>query len=608
MRIRTTIQLALGTVLVLHIFTAVMGHAGLEKSQNDLAIYEGVNSDTLRVLAIDKGIAELQRSVSTYMLNGHKSSAERVRELLEQIRYEIRYANEQTEQAEVREQLDAMNLRISSFESNFEKVVVDRESRERLVHDQMFPTKDLILEIIEGASSASRAVLAPVQEHVYLAENSALRYFENPGRAMVDEAIFQIQSAERLIEDAGSPGGEPQTVHQYLVEYERTFLQAVQATQGYMHLVHVVLAGETSELLYQSAQIRTGSLERRDAIKIEMAAGAKRFQAWSDMVAVLTVLAGLLTAGLMTRSVLVPILNLTGTFHQLAEGKNDAEIEYSDRSNEIGMMAKAAEVFRLKNHETEELLQHSQSMASDLERRNSEMTQFVYTVSHDLKAPLVTIHGFAGALKCAIEEGDLARAEGMVNRIDNASIRMSQTVEDLLELSRIGMVVNEPVEFKFGDACDAVIHDLSGLRLKSDAKIQVSDEDSVVFGDELRIRQVLQNLIQNAMVYGRRDGNPPEIEISLTEIDGQSVICVADHGHGIDKAFQEKVFGIFQRLSTETQGTGVGLAIVRKIAVAHGGKAWVESRDGEGAAFYVSIPQKIATANTNGVNHSGEAA
>lgn len=608
MRIRTTIQLALGTVLILHIFTAVMGHAGLEKSQNDLAIYEGVNSDTLRVLAIDKGIAELQRSVSTYMLNGHKSSAERVRDLLKHVRNEIRFANDQTEQAEVREQLDAMNLLISSFESNFEKVVVDREARERLVHEEMFPTKQLIIQIIDNSSPASSAILVPVQRHVYLAENSALKYFENPSRAMVDEAIYQIQSAEELIESSGSSSEEPLAVYRYLLQYERTFLRAVQATQGYMHLVHVVLAGETSELLYQSAQIRSGSLERRDAIKVAMAAGAKRFQAWSDMVAVLTVLAGLLTAGLMTRSVLVPILNLTHTFHQLAEGKNDAEIEYSDRSNEIGMMAKAAEVFRLKNHETEELLEHSQSMASDLERRNSEMTQFVYTVSHDLKSPLVTMHGFAGALKSAIADGDLANAEGMVDRIHSASLRMSQTVEDLLELSRIGMVVNEPVEFKFGDACDAVVQDLSGLRLKTDAKIQVSGKDSMVFGDELRIRQVLQNLIQNAMVYGRRDGNPPEIDISLEQADGQSVIRVADHGHGIDKAFQEKVFGIFQRLSTETQGTGVGLAIVRKIAVAHGGKAWVESRDGEGAAFYVSIPQKIATADTNGVNHSGEAA
>ncbi len=608
MRIKTTIRLALGTVLVLHIFTAVMGHIGLEKSQNDLAIYEGVNSDTIRVLAIDKGIAELQRSVSTYMLSGHKSSAERVRELLEQVRNEIRLANEQTEQAGVREQLDAMNLRISSFESNFEKVVVDRESRERLVHDQMFPTKDLILEIIEDSPLASRTILEQVQEHVYLAENAALRYFETPERAMIDEAIFQIQSAEEVIADAGSPGSEPHDVHKHLIEYKQTFLEAVQATQGYMHLVHVVLAGETSELLYQSAQIRKGSLERRDAIKIEMEAGAKRFQAWSDLVAGLTVLAGLLTAGLMTRSVLVPILNLTGTFHQLAKGKNDAEIEYSHRRDEIGKLAKAAEVFRIKNLETEELLQSSQTLATDLERRNSEMTQFVYTVSHDLKSPLVTIHGFAGALKNAISEGDTAHAEGMVDRIHNASKRMSQTVEDLLELSRIGMVVNESIEFVFGDACEAVIQDLSGLKADTDAQIEVSGADSKLFGDELRIRQVLQNLIQNAMVYGRCDGKPPEIEISLEQVDDQSVICVADHGKGIDEAFQEKVFGIFQRLETDTQGTGVGLAIVRKIAAAHGGKAWVESRNGQGAAFYVTIPQNQEVSSANEVSHSGEAA
>jgi signal transduction histidine kinase len=608
MRIRTTIHLALGTVLVLHVFTAVMGHVGLEKSQNDLAIYEGVNSDTLRVLSIDKGIAELQRNVSTYMLSGHRSSAERVRELLEQVRNEIGFAKEQTEQNSVRGQLEAMGERISSFENNFEKVVVDRETRVRLVHDEMFPTKELILEIIENSSAASSTLLAPVQEHVYLAENSALRYFETPGRAMVDEAILQIQTAELLIESAGAPEGEAMTVLELLFEYERTFLRAVQATQGYMHLVHVVLAGETAELLYQSAQIRAGSLERRDSIRSSMELGAKQFQAWSDLVAVLTVLAGLLTAGLMTRSVLHPILSLTGTLHELAEGNADAEIKHSNRRDEIGKMAKAAEVFRLKNHETEELLQHSQSMASDLERRNSEMTQFVYTVSHDLKSPLVTIQGFAGALKNAIGEGDLERSQGMVERIHNASIRMSQTVEDLLELSRIGMVVNEPEEFIFGETCEEVIQDLSGLQLKTKAKIQVSGGDSVVFADEHRIRQVLQNLIQNAMVYGMRDGCPPEIDITLEQIDGQAVISVADHGNGIEEAYQEKVFGIFQRLNTGTTGTGVGLAIVRKIALAHGGRAWVESRNGNGASFYVSIPQASEHASSTELKSTQDAA
>lgn len=590
MRIRTTIHVALGTVLVLHVFTAVMGHVGLEKSQRDLSIYEGVNTDTIRVLAIDKEIAELQRNVSTYMLNGHSSAAERVRELLEQVHDEIQAANEQTTQSNVREQLELMDIRIDSFEFNFEKVVVDREAQKHLVHDIMLPTKDQILEIISASSSMENESLYRVRDRIYMAENSVLRYFDSPGLSKIDDAMNHLTIAEELLDELGSTGTDVYQIGELVTLYKQTFLKAVQSTQGYLHLVHVVLAGETAELLYQSAMIRDASLTRRDTIRESMEQGAKRFQAWSDWVAVLTVLAGMMTAMMLTRSVLGPILNLTGTFKRLSEGEGEAEIMYSHRGDEIGMMAKAAEVFRLKNVETEQLLENSQRMASDLERRNNEMTQFVYTVSHDLKSPLVTIQCFASVVLDSMRSGDLSESEEMLLRIRNASKRMSQTVDELLELSRIGMVVHEPEKFNFGETTAEVLQDLSALVEESNAQVQIQGGEHSLFGDQIRIRQVLQNLIQNAIVYGHSADSVAEIEVLLEQRDDQSIIGVLDCGPGIDSRFHEKVFGIFQRLSTDTEGTGVGLAVVRKVAVAHGGLAWVENRPNGGAAFYVSIP------------------
>jgi len=607
MRIRTTIHVALGTVLVLHVFTAVMGHVGLEKSQRDLSIYEGVNTDTIRVLAIDKEIAELQRNVSTYMLNGHSSAAERVRELLEQVHDEIQVANEQTTQSNVREQLELMDIRIDSFEFNFEKVVVDREAQKHLVHEIMFPTKDQILKIISASSSMENELLYRVRDRVYMAENSVLRYFDSPGLSKIDDAMNHLTNAEELLDELGSTGTDVDHIGELVTLYKQTFLKAVQSTQGYLHLVHVVLAGETAELLYQSAMIRDASLTRRDTIRESMVQGAKRFQAWSDWVAVLTVLAGMMTAMMLTRSVLGPILNLTGTFKRLSEGEGEAEIMYSHRGDEIGMMAKAAEVFRLKNVETEQLLENSQRMASDLERRNNEMTQFVYTVSHDLKSPLVTIQCFASVVLDSMRAGDLSESEEMLLRIYNASKRMSQTVDELLELSRIGMVVHEPEKFNFGETTEEVLQDLSALMEESNAQVQIQGGEHSLFGDQIRIRQVLQNLIQNAIVYGHSADSGSEIEVMLEQRDGQSIIGVLDSGPGIDARFHEKVFGIFQRLSTDTEGTGVGLAVVRKVAVAHGGLAWVENRPNGGAAFYVSIPN-ATEGRIDGSNPIGAAA
>lgn len=591
MRIRTRIHLTLGTVLVLHIFTAVMGHVGLQRSQNDLVTYKGVNSDTIRILAIDKSIAELQRNVSTYMLNGHASAAQRVRELISSVRFHIEEATDSTDQVAAAQQLQDMISRINSFELNFDKVVVDRQNRKNLIQDGMLPAKERIFELLGDEFDQEFEEARFIRDYLHQAENAALRYFESPSRMQVNEAIRNLDQALVHAQQDLDSGMIHDEVIELIDSYKASFLEAVQATQGYMHLVHVVLAGETSELLYQSSRIRTDSLAKRGDMELAMHAASQRFKNLSDIIAALTVLAGVVMAWLMTRSVLRPILGLTNTFKELSEGHTESKIEYIGRRDEIGMMANAAEVFRIKNNETQKLLESSQFMQTDLERRNTEMTQFVYTVSHDLKSPLVTIQGFSGALTHAYEQGKADEIPGMITRIHNASKRMSETLDDLLELSRIGMIVNEFEVFEFGSCCNEVLNDLSSLIDERDAKITVEGGDLSIYGDEKRIGQVLQNLIQNAIVYGSAQDRPVCIQVNAHHEGEGVVISVADNGPGIIETYHERIFGIFQRLSTSESGTGIGLAIVRKVANAHQGHAWAESREEGGTVFYVSLPQ-----------------
>lgn len=605
MRIRTRIHLTLGTVLVLHVFTAIMGHVGLQRSQNDLINYEGVNSDTIRILAIDNGIAELQRNVSTYMLNGHASASQRVRELIESVGDDIQTATEHTDQEEAAQQLEDMISRIKSFETNFEKVSADRQNRKELIEERMLPTKKRIFEILGDEHAQEFEEARFIRDHLYQAENAALRYFEAPSRQQVDEAIMHLDEALKYSQDDLDSGAMKDEVIGLISAYESAFLEAVQATQGYMHLVHVVLAGETAELLYQASQIRTNSLGMREEIELSMNVASERFQTLSDWIAVVTVLAGIAMAWYMTRSVLLPILGLTNTFEQLSEGHTEAKIEYIGRGDEIGMMAKAAEVFRVKNNETQKLLVSSQSMQTDLERRNTEMTQFVYTVSHDLKSPLVTIQGFAGALMHAVEERKTEEMSGMVGRIHNASRRMSETLDDLLELSRIGMIVNEFDRFEFGRCCDAVVMDLASLIKTNNASVEVLGGDLSLFADEKRISQILQNLIQNAVVYGGANRDRVSVTVEARREGDGVVISVEDDGPGIPELYQERVFGIFQRLSADDSGTGIGLAIVRKIANAHNGHAWAETQEGGGAIFNVSLPGCLSASKGGSGSGSG---
>lgn len=592
MRIRTRIHVTLGTVLVLHIFTAVMGHVGLNRSQRDLMAIESINEDTIRILSIDKGIAELQRNVSTYMLSGHVSAANQVHGLLDSLRSEIQTARFKTRQGFVASQLEDISARFQSFGENFDKVTTDRQNRAELIHDQMLPTKVRILnDLNEYSQSHSNRDTQSIRDQMYAAENAALLYFESPRREQVTAATRHISNARTLVSEHLGDDSFAEHILELIEEYEQAFLTAVQATQGYLHLVNVVLAGETAELLYQSAQIRAESLNIQDSIEHSMRNGAQRFQRWSDAVATLTVLAGIFTAWFMIRTVLQPILEMTKTLHSLTVG-DTAKIEYIGRSDEIGMMADAAEVFRLKNTETEHLLKNAQTLSNDLERRNSEMTQFVYTVSHDLKSPLVTIQGFVGALRHAVaNEKPRDEIESMVVRIQKASKRMSLTVDDLLELSRIGMIVNEFREFSFGECCNTVLTDLTSLIREKTPQIEVEGSETIIYADEIRIRQVVQNLIQNALVHGHLPDQSPVITASATVSDGMLELRVTDRGPGIPEEYREKVFGLFQRLSNDKQGTGVGLAIVSKVAEAHSGHAWVEFNQDGSTSFVVTIPQ-----------------
>lgn len=590
MRIRTSIHLTLGTVLVLHVFTAIMGHVGLERSQQNLEVYESVNSDTLRVLAIDEEITDLQRSVSDFMLTGHESSADRVRELIVILQANISAASVDTDQAIVRDQLHAMSERILSFTEDFEKVTVDRQLKNDLIENRMIPIKQQIIETLQADSEIPTLVRYQIHENIQYAESAALRYFDTPNRVRVDEAVENLAAAQRKMSSLDLTNDAHKRVLALIQEYNQVFLKAVQATQGYMHLVNVVLAGATSELHYQSSEIRDQSLAKRSEIGTAMRSGIQGFQVWSDIIAVLTVLAGIITAWVMTRTVLSPILSMTNTLQGLTTGQGNTEIPYLGRQDEIGLMANAAQVFRLKNDQTEHLLEESRSMQEDLEKRNNEMTEFVYTVSHDLKSPLVTIQGFTGVLEYAVESKNYDEIQGMVQRIQSASVRLSQTIDDLLELSRIGMMVNEFHEFQFEHCVSTVLMDLTTQINESEAEVIIKGGDEMIVADQPRIQQVIQNLVQNAIVYGHEPETPPKITIAATRTNGEVVISVSDDGPGIEEEYRDRVFGIFQRLSSSTGGTGVGLAIVRKIALAHGGRSWVESSEQGGCVFCISFP------------------
>jgi signal transduction histidine kinase len=207
-----------------------------------------------------------------------------------------------------------------------------------------------------------------------------------------------------------------------------------------------------------------------------------------------------------------------------------------------------------------------------------------------LKAPLVTIVGFLGYLEEDLKTGDRDAFHKDMDRIYRATFKMQDLLQDLLDLSRIGRLMNEPTSFPF----DALVNEAVELthgRL-DERRVQVNIQPGLpqVHGDAKRLLELVQNLIDNAAKY--MGGQPePRIEIGCHgQENGMSVFFIRDNGMGIAPEHHERIFGLFNKLDPSIEGTGVGLALVRRIVEFHGGRIWVESEIGKGATFFFTLP------------------
>jgi PAS domain S-box-containing protein len=231
-----------------------------------------------------------------------------------------------------------------------------------------------------------------------------------------------------------------------------------------------------------------------------------------------------------------------------------------------------------------------QQQIKELEAKNAEMERFTYTVSHDLRSPLITIKGFSGLLLQDLEKGKTARLQKDIQRIINASGKMEELLEDLLELSRIGRILNPYSNFPMNRLCHEVVELLSGPVSQKKAEVVIAPYMPWVHGDRRRIAEVVQNLLENAIKF-MGDNERPRIEIGYFPGEGECVFFIKDNGIGIEAKYREKVFGLFDKLDQSTEGTGIGLALVKRIIELHQGRIWVESAGaGQGSTFYFTLP------------------
>ncbi len=252
-------------------------------------------------------------------------------------------------------------------------------------------------------------------------------------------------------------------------------------------------------------------------------------------------------------------------------------------------------------NERKEAEQNLRDALAELERSNRELEQFAYVASHDLQEPLRKIRVFGERLETKCADALPAKGRDYLQRMVNAAERMSELIDDLLALSRVTTRGEPFVPVDLERLTAEVLADLEARIEQADARVEVNSLPTIE-ADPTQMRQLIQNLLSNALKFTRQ-GVPPVVKVSA-ELDHDAPageVCrltVQDNGIGFDKRHLDRMFDVFQRLHPrgEYDGTGIGLALCRKIALRHGGRITATSRPGEGSTFIVTLP----------VRHTGE--
>ncbi len=281
--------------------------------------------------------------------------------------------------------------------------------------------------------------------------------------------------------------------------------------------------------------------------------------------------------------------------YEMPKGVNRAIVEVVARRGLIDGKVSAVVVIR-EVTERVRATRALEAMNTRLEEANGELEAFSYSVSHDLRKPLRAIDGFSQALleECGAMLDETGR--GYLARVRNAVQAMGQLIEDMLRLSRVTRHDLVRTDVDLSAMCRSIVNELAASTPERSVEVSIADQ-LVARGDAHLLYQALQNLLENAWKF---TGKTPHarIEVGSMTMNGMRAFVVRDNGAGFEMAHADTLFGTFQRLhsTSEFPGTGIGLAIVRRIIHRHGGRVWADAAEGKGASFYFTLPSETESA------------
>lgn len=586
----------------------VFSYISLSFSQKQTEQYIETSDLVSRMLALDKLSISLNRNIDNYVSFGYENSVQDIEGIIEQMRVLLKDVSSSSVIMSSYDTLTRIQEQLNVLEVTFKDIIVERNIRTNLITRDMRDAADnlenqlyLLAKDYDSESESVYDIIIVTKT----IEKNFFRFLDFYDSSWLEEVSANFDSAKKWV----STNEEKVLLHRgevFLKElttniehYESIFLRLIQSIRSNLYLENVVMAGASHEINYLSNDLNQKIIEFNSALTQQIQQSSARDRNAVIAASVFATIFGIVFSILISRSITQPIEKITNTFKALAQGDIDTNVPELERKDEIGALARSADVFKSKNSETEKLLAKTKDLAVELdlnrqalEKSNDELEQFVYTVSHDLKSPLVTSSGFISMIQDLYKAGKQEQAFQKLDKVIAANERMGQLINDLLELSRVGRVDLDMELLDMNSIIQEFVEMQNEIITQEGVSLKIQSNLPAVFGNKSRILQIFENLFSNSLKYGKSDNSELEIELGSTEDKNGISLYFKDNGRGIDPEFHAKVFGLFSRLDNDKRGNGIGLAIVQKTMQFHNGKVWIDSKVGEGTCFWLYFPKK----------------
>lgn len=594
------------------IFQSIMSNRALESVEGSNEKLTQSFRDLGAINALERDLLALQSIVLIYKETGSRISQTRFDNLMKNIWENIGFllvtdAPEIDErQKQTQDIIRRMEQHLRDYHSNFQIVMESRSNRARLLSDNIDSRFDQLKSITPSEVPAGTQGESRVFEHLVTARMWAYRYLLTPEPG--HERQFQEHIEALKTELSSTQQADPVTVA--LVDtLKQDFSRLTQVTRGYTYLVNVVMAGSANEFLFSTSELRGIYEAHLQQVNTEVTETSTATRRMIVVVSAACISIAAAMAGFILLNILQPIYRITNVFRRLSAGEEVADIPGVQRNNEIGHLARAANIFRQKNLQTETLLHQSEQLNTDLQELNVAIThekeraeaatraksEFLANMSHEIRTPMNAVKGL---VELALATEDEQKRIHYLQKVAYSGGVMLNVINDILDYSKLeaGKLTIESTRFSLGTLIDNFIAIISHQAFEKGLNMEVRVGPGVpeyVIGDPFRISQILLNLVSNAIKF------TPEgyviISIDITENEGRSelTIEVQDSGIGMDDQQVSRIFESFGQadgsISRGYGGTGLGLSIVKNLVELMGGTISTTSSPGVGTTFYATV-------------------